>query len=1015
MFSIPKIAFKYLLAFIFIFCLYPSTFPNISSTLAQTGATTGTLVGLIKDSTNAVISGAKITARQIDTNFTQEITSQGNGSYIFVQLPPGKYEILVQADGFMPAKEPLVLTLGTTALMDFLLQVEGNTGVIEVIADQGFEPKTESSTNIEQERIVTLPSSQRNFLELSIISPRITNDRLPNNGVIATSGLSANAQSARFNNITIDGLDNNDHTSGSVRSVFGQDGIQEFQVITDGYSTEFGRVLGAVVNIVTRGGGNQFHNESFFTSRNEEFAARDTFAATKPPLEKYQFGTLLSGPIKRDKAFIFTAFERLTAKQSNIVNLTPDAVVAARLEGIKLKVGPVPFAIGSTSLLTRFDTQLSPNSTLWIRYNGGFTYNGSFQNFGGLIEESSGGIQKLSDNTIAASNTYISSSLNLVNEARLLFGRRNQDILPIANKGLQIQLASIEGNVLFGRNIFLPQEREENIYQFVDNVVLPRANHTVKFGVDLFYTDLRKFSIPALKSGAAVFTRLDTNALLGGDFPGVGTILVPFETFSPRLRSPDQIQALKALSAILPNLIDGFPQVPLEKLPIPLAFSQSFGDSNGRSNYKFLSAYIQDEVKIRPNILLKAGLRYDLNVVKFSPDTKLSFSPRLAIAYQPLKFPKLNIKAAYGIFVGSPLAGVILTSEVSGRLKNITFPLPFSILAYDLSKRNLLPETNDIPQDIITTALFFRQFSQNFAINRQLRNSYAQQATLSIDYSLDKFSKLSLSYNYVRGIKLFGSRDINPIVRPVPRLQPGSDIDSFLTGRVDPDKGSIFQLESAFDSNYHAFTALIDRRFGQRFGLLAHYTFSKAIDNTIDFFPLFQEIANPLQPGLERGLSIQDVSNRLVISGVVDLTYSKNPLLRDYRLSSIININSGRPYNLLAGVDLDRSGDFPPADRPLGIGRNTGITPGFASVDLRLTRSFSLRENYRVQAFIEAFNLFNRVNIDPNQINRIFLPDPNTRMFLLPPKENGRFSLPEENVRGAFSPRQIQLGLRLSF
>ncbi|KAF0248430.1 MAG: ferrienterochelin and colicins outer membrane receptor, partial [bacterium] len=749
--------------------------------------------------------------------------------------------------------------------------------------------------------------------------------------------------------------------------------------------------------------------------RNDRFSARNAFSPTKPVLNQYQFGTLLSGPIKQDKAFIFTSFERLTSKESNIVNLSDDAITATRLEGINLKNGPVPYAVGTTSLLARFDTQLSPNSTLWVRYNGGFTYNGSFQSFGGLTEESSGGIQKLSDNTIAASNTYINTGLNLVNEVRVLFGRRSQDILPISGDGPQTQLDSREGSVLFGRNIFLPQEREENIYQLVNNVALPRGQHTIKFGIDLFYTDLRKFSVPTLKAGAAVFTTLDVNNILLGSFPFRGAFLVPFEAFSPRLRTPEQKFALATLAATLPTIVPEFPVLPLQELAIPLAFTQSFGDPNGKSNYKFFSAYIQDEIKLRPNLIVKAGIRYDLNAVKFSPDTKLSFSPRIAIGYQPARLPKANIRAAYGVFVGSPLAGVILTSEISSRLTNLTLPFPFSIIAYNFLPGHRFLESNEIPKEISSQAFFFRQFSQTFNIDRNLRNSYAQQATLAVDYSLDRFSKISLSYNYVRGTKLFGSRDINPIVNPISRIMPGSFIGDVLQGRVDPNNGSVFELESAFDSYYHAFTALIDRRFSSRFGLLAHYTYSKAIDNSVDFFPLFQEIANPLQPGLERGLSIQDVSSRLVASGIWDLTYSKNIFLRNYRVSTIVSLNSGRPYNLLAGIDLDRSGDFPPADRPLGLGRNVGITPGFATVDLRVIRNFSVKENYKFQAFVEAFNLFNRVNIDPNQINRIFLPDRFTRQFSLPPKEQGRFTLPEGNFRGAFSPRQFQIGLRVSF
>lgn len=991
---------------VFIFILSLSITSSIS---AQTGATSGTIVGVIHDRTNAVISGAKIVARQIDTNLTQETVSQENGSYLFIQLSPGKYELSAQADGFMMSKESLVLTLGNTALLDFSLDVAAtDPNVVLVTANQNLEPKTESSTNIEQNRIVDLPSQQRNFLELSVTAPRVTTDRLPNNGVVATSGISANSQSGRFNNITIDGLDNNDHLTGAARSVFGQDGIQEFQVITDGYSAEFGRVLGAIVNIVTRGGTNQLHGESFFINRNDRFSARDVFSRTTPPLDQYQFGALLSGPVKKDKAFLFTSFERLTAKKSNIVNLTDEALGATRSQNIFLKNGPVPFSVGTTALLARFDTQLSPNSSLWVRYNGGFTYDGSFQQFRGLTAETSGGIEKLSDNTIAASNTYISTKLNLVNEARILFGRRKQDILPIQATGPQTQLDTMEGSVLFGRNAFLPQNREENTYQFVDNVSLPRGRHQIKFGIDLFYSSLSKFSVPTLKAGLAVFTTLDVRMLFDDAVIPFGVPLVPFQAFAPSLRTPNQIRFLNQLSKVLTQRFPGFPLIPLAKLPIPASFTQSFGNPDGASAYKFFSGYLQDDFKIRPNLVVKAGLRYDLNIVKFAPHPKLSFSPRLAIAYQPAKLPNLNIRAAYGIFVGAPLAGVVLNAKIFQNFTNITIPFPFSVLLYN-QPGNSFPESNVVP-NIPNKLATINQLSQTFRINNNLRNSYAQEATLAIDYKVDSVTKIALSYNYVRGIKLFGSRNINPVV-----TQFKDPVETIMKGRVFPDQGNIFDLESAFDSYYHAFTASIDRRFSNRFNLLVHYTYSKAIDNSVDFFPIFQEIAYPLQPGLERSLSIQDVRNRFVASGVWDLTYSKNVWLRNFRLSTIINLDSGKPYNLLTGVDLDRSGDFPPADRPLGIGRNAGITPGFAGVDIRLGRNFSPKESYKIQAYVEAFNIFNRVNIDPNQINRLFLPDPTTRMFNLPPTENGRFILPKSNYRGDFSPRQFQVGLRLSF
>src|SRR5262249_15944814 len=152
-------------------------------------------------------------------------------------------------------------------------------------------------------------------------------------------------------------------------------------------------------------------------------------------------------------------------------------------------------------------------------------------------------------------------------------------------------------------------------------------------------------------------------------------------------------------------------------------------------------------------------------------------------------------------------------------------------------------------------------------------------------------------------------------------------------------------------------------------GGLVSYTYSKALDDFVDFFAETEEVNDPLKLGNERGYSVNDVRNRFVLSGLVDIGYNKSVFTRDFHLSTIVPLNSGRPFNLLAGVDLNRNGDNPPGDRPAGIARNQGITPGFAEVDMRLTRSIKFQEKYQVNLTFEAFNLFNRVNIDGRTLN----------------------------------------------
>src|SRR6185436_18695234 len=150
--------------------------------------------------------------------------------------------------------------------------------------------------------------------------------------------------------------------------------------------------------------------------------------------------------------------------------------------------------------------------------------------------------------------------------------------------------------------------------------------------------------------------------------------------------------------------------------------------------------------------------------------------------------------------------------------------------------------------------------------------------------------------------------NINPIVRPI----PGDPVGSAIAGRVDPTRGDVFEFASVYDSYYHGVTLLINKRLTNRFGFFASYTFSKAIDNFIDIRNELQQSVDPLNPAGERGLSLQDVRSRFIFSGVWELNYTQNRFLRDFQLSSIVNLESGRPFNLLAGADLNLNGDNPP-------------------------------------------------------------------------------------------------------
>ncbi|KAF0210657.1 MAG: ferrienterochelin and colicins outer membrane receptor, partial [bacterium] len=408
--------------------------------------------------------------------------------------------------------------------------------------------------------------------------------------------------------------------------------------------------------------------------------------------------------------------------------------------------------------LGRVDGKLSSNDTFWVRYNFGGSYNGALEPFGGLVAENNGGIQRLTDNSLALNNTYTSSPLNLVNETRFLFTRRNQKIDPIDSVP-QVRIFAPEGMIVFGQSTFLPQPRVFNIFQIINNTSLVRGQHQIKFGVDFqrFSTVGRETQLPVFLGGGAFFTDLDFAQIT--QMPGLPK-LNSLQAFDPALRTPVQKAFLSVLSGFAPTLFPGFPSnVPLADLPLPTFYTQGFGDPSLSTFGKEFSFYVQDDFKLRPNLIIKAGLRYDLIRLNFVPKNNGNFSPRLSFSYSPAKFNKLSIHGAYGLFFAGALVGQAFAIQTinSGAFNVPTMPFPFSVLPFSLPGRKF-PQTTALPPGIEVIP----QFTQGSGFAPVLKNSYSQQTTFGLSYSLNPNTAISLDYAFVRGIKLFGQRDINP-------------------------------------------------------------------------------------------------------------------------------------------------------------------------------------------------------------------------------------------------------------
>src|SRR5436853_3148650 len=308
-------AYRFLLACAFALCIGAGT------ALAQADSTTADLGGFVRDPAGAVVPGATVTARNPATNDVHTAVSNGEGFYQLTKLPPGAYEVSVEAKNFKKANIPSVtLTVGQAADLDVPLEV-GTINDVVTVSDATTQivetSRTNVSTTIDQKRIENLPINERNYINFALPTSEVTRDNGRPVGPAPTTGLNFGGQRGRSNLVQVDGADNTDNSVNASRSTVSQEAVQEFQVVTNSYAPEFGRTSGGVVNVVTKSGTNQVRGNVFGFLRHKSFQAPNAFAPVidntpgkKPPFTRAQYGATLGGPFDRDRTFFFFAFEQ---------------------------------------------------------------------------------------------------------------------------------------------------------------------------------------------------------------------------------------------------------------------------------------------------------------------------------------------------------------------------------------------------------------------------------------------------------------------------------------------------------------------------------------------------------------------------------------------------------------------------------------------------------------------------------------------------------------------------------
>jgi len=307
----------------------------MGAAMAQSQANAADLQGAVRDPSGAAVAGATVTARNLATNLTRSATTDADGMYQILSLPPGNYEVTAEAAGFSKGRiASATLTVGQRAELDIPMAVGDVGAVVDISSAEVSLVETTSNTvsnTIDQKRINDLPINERSATGFALTISTVGRDNGRPIGPAPTSGLNIGGQRGRSTLVQVDGADYTDNSINAARSTVSQEAVQEYQVATNSYAPEFGRATGGIVNVVTKSGTNDFRGNVFGFLRHKSIQARNAFAPIidgdpdkKAPFTRVQYGATLGGPIVKDRTFFFTSFEQRRRQESGF--FTSDVV-----------------------------------------------------------------------------------------------------------------------------------------------------------------------------------------------------------------------------------------------------------------------------------------------------------------------------------------------------------------------------------------------------------------------------------------------------------------------------------------------------------------------------------------------------------------------------------------------------------------------------------------------------------------------------------------------------------------
>ena len=1065
----------------------------------------GSIRGEITDASGSVIPGAKIVARNLGTSDSREVTTDPQGEFRFLELPSGEYEISAVAPGLHEVRAPRVrVEVGQETLLNLSLakvKGEGQTVTVEETVPLIQTTNTTLSQVVDRVLVQELPLNGRDFGKLVALTPGVT---VEGSGVAGTEKgfgqFNINGNRDRSNNYALDGTDNNDPffnnsalnqvgITGAPATLLPLDAIQEFNLQTQ-FGAEYGRNSGAFVNIITRSGTNQLHGSLFEYNRNSALDARNYFNTklqqdgTPNPQSGFNnnnFGGSLGGPIIKDKTFFFMAYEgqrEIVHSDFNITVPSQADIAAAQALAVNNPYSTVPvvnpalikitdlFPTSDTNQLAysvrdkndldnfilKIDQRLGSANTLTARYAFGQSEQifplGSLGGFGSgsrlqpFTQESPTRVQVLSTSLLT---TFSPARLNELRfgytRYRTSFSSTDQRTIDPAAFGLNMGtgktgLPEIDFNgdlENLGATAFsVPRGRVSETFQLLDDFTWNRGRHVIKFGGEYHRYNVQSFN-DNLERGL-----LDVNTTIDD---GTGT-----NNFVPLSSNP-----------VVNELANFY---------IGNIFTSAAAGNTSRFTFNNnLSFFAQDEWRVRNNLTITAGLRWEYfgplgekhnllsnfdksgNLVQVGSPTLPhvynrdlnNFAPRLGISWSPRA--NTVVRAGYGLYYDyTPQNNLIANFTTSAGLATNPVPsligtpnyvggLDFNPAAWNGTATGPVFTVSTGAQSIFITPL-------------NLRTPYVHSWNLNIQQQVGHALAIEVGYVGTKGTKLTRLFDAN---------------QDF----TNPNYNAIDVFSDSANSTYSALQTTVRLQQFHGFSGFSTYTFGKSLDGASDGIDFnFATAAFPQNSDnlkAEKGPSTFDTRHRWTTA----LNYEVPALRRvphilgaGWQLNSIITVQSGRPIPIITSTDNSGTFNFhqrpilkpgvnpilphwtpatgylnpyafqQPADGAFGnLGRDAIYGPGFWNYDFSVSKKFQIREQLQLQLRAEFFNIFNHPNfaLPSNAVtpgydshgNKI-MPPPGSELHAgvitqTPDVAQGNPGL------GGGGPRVVQIGLRLQF